>query len=396
VKRRTGRERGRRAIPVAAALALATGCGSLPQVPVRGVFLGHRLETTVDSEIARYFVERYLPGRRGDSALDARIGAICRGHRGVPGRDELGRISDSASPDFAALFLALRLREQEANRELQERFAANVARLRAGLKAGHPDPVAGSGRYRVLLVPGWDYRSNGKVTGSDLARPRKLLDRLGMDNRLVEIDPVGSVERNARDVADAAVRAQDSGKSLIVVGPSSAGPAIHLALARTIPAERRGSIKAWVNLGGVLQGSPLIEYLQAWPRSWLFEAVIRFKGWKKEDVLSMSATRSRARFRTLSLPPDLFIVNYMGVAMSGELSRFSRDKYPVLRKSGPNDGLTLLPDIIAPGSRTLLALGSDHFFAEDPEIDLKTVAMAHTLIQILEERRITGTSPHLP
>ena len=380
-----------RMIMAAIALTAIMGCGSIPRVPVHGTFLGHKLETTVDSDIARYFVEQYMPGRHGNPDLDARIAKVMAGHGGVPDRDELGRISDSTSPDFAALYLAIRLEEAGENRDLQDRFEANVAHLRSRLQSGHADSIPGSASYRILLVPGWDYRANGKVTGSDFAQPRRLLTRVGMDNRLVEIDPVGSVERNAKDVAEAVARAQDSGRSLILVGPSSAGPAIHLALAELIPAEQRASIKAWVNLGGILQGSPLIEYLQVWPRRWLFDGIVWFKGWKKADVMSMSATTSRERFRGLSLPADLFIVNYMGVAMSGELSKYSRDKYPVLRKLGPNDGLTLLTDIIAPGSRTLLALGSDHFFAEDPEIDVKTVAMAHTLIRRLEEKRLAGS-----
>lgn len=41
--------------------------------------------------------------------------------------------------------------------------------------------------------------------------------------------------------------------------------------------------------------------------------------------------------------------------------------------------------------RTLLALGNDHFFAEDPEIDLKTAAMAHTIIRFLEGNRVAGS-----
>lgn len=387
------KKRGLLSLMAAVASGVLIGCGSLPHVPVHGVFLGHKLETTVDSEIARYFVEEYLPGRRGNPELDGRIGRIFDGYQGIPSRDELARISDSTSPDFAALYLALRLEEVDGNRNLQARFEANVSRLRSQLRADGADSIEGSGHYRVLLVPGWDYRSNGKVTGADFAKPRKLLTRLGMDNRLIEINPVGSVEENATDVAAAVSRAQDSGKSLILVGPSSAGPAIHLALAKMIPEQQKASVQAWVNLGGILQGSPLIEYLQVWPRSWLFGGVVWFKGWNKADVMSMSATLSRERFRSLSLPPNLFIVNYMGVAMSGELSKYSRDKYPVLRKLGPNDGLTLLPDIIAPGSRTLLALGSDHFFAEDPEIDLKTVAMAHTIIETLNDHQLHGRNP---
>lgn len=160
-------------ILAAVASVILAGCGSLPRVPVHGTFLGRELKTTVDSEIARYFVESYLPGKRVNPELDARIGRVLKSHRGVPEREELARISDSTSPDFAALYLALRLQEVEANRDLQAQFEANAARIRARLKSGHADSIAGSGRYQVLLVPGWDYRSNGNATGSNLAQPRK-------------------------------------------------------------------------------------------------------------------------------------------------------------------------------------------------------------------------------
>jgi len=65
------------------------------------------------------------------------------------------------------------------------------------------------------------------------------------------------------------------------------------------------------------------------------------------------------------MDPDILVVNYLGVPLSGQLSQHSRDKYPLLRSSGPTDGLTLLADVLAPSSLTIVALGSDHFFAED-------------------------------
>src|SRR6185369_3385552 len=131
------RARIKKAFAGAISLAVIAGCGSIPRIPVHGTFLGHRLETTVDADIARYFVERYLPGQRADSDLDRRIEKVLLGHRGVPDRNELGRISDSTSPDFAALYLALRLHEVPDNRDLQDRFEANVVRLRSRLNAGN-------------------------------------------------------------------------------------------------------------------------------------------------------------------------------------------------------------------------------------------------------------------
>ena len=52
---------------------------------------------------------------------------------------------------------------------------------------------------------------------------------------------------------------------------------------------------------------------------------------------------------------------------------------------GPNDGLSLLPDLIVPNTQTILAPESDHFFAEDPEIDMKTVAFLKTILERLEK-----------
>ena len=147
-----------------------------------------------------------------------------------------------------------------------------------------------------------------------------------------------------------------------------------------------------MNLGGILQGSPLIEYLQEWPQSWILQIVLWYKGWDNESLLSMSAEQSRKRFQRLTLPKHILVFNYLGLSLSGELSRFSQDKYPILRSEGPNDGLTLLTDIIVPGSITIVAPKSDHFFNEDPEINIKTIALAQTIIQYLEtpELGLTG------
>ena len=83
-------------------------------------------------------------------------------------------------------------------------------------------------------------------------------------------------------------------------------------------------------------------------------------------------------------------LTYLGLSLSGQLSKYSKDKYPLLASEGPNDGLTLLTDIIAPNSLTIVAFGSDHFFAEDPRINEKTVALLKVVVAYLE-RNTTGT-----
>jgi hypothetical protein len=100
----------------------------------------------------------------------------------------------------------------------------------------------------------------------------------------------------------------------------------------------------------------------------------------------MTTKRSRARFNLFNVPEHILVVNYIGIPLSGDITKRARDGYLVLRSEGPNDGLTLITDEIAPGSITIAELGLDHYFLY-PEIDLKTVAMTQTIINYLESQK---------
>lgn len=363
------------------------GCSSVPEIPAKGYFLGERIETTVDSQIAKYYLESHSQNSSQRHDLDQRIDEIYRDYGlRLPTRGDLKEISKVMSVDFAALFFAEHLSKGRDNKKIQLEFAENLQAARNDLGDIYFQSDAQSPPYVVLFVPGWNYIEVGHLTGANLANPRAIATRLGIENYLVGINATGSVEENADTIAHEIIRHAEGGRPIILVGPSSAGPAIHLALGNQLGTQHLQRVKAWLNLGGILQGSPLIDYWQPWPRNWLFQFILWYKEWNREHVLSMSAEHSRRRFALLDLPDDLLVVNYLGIPLSGDLSQNSRDKYPMLRKDGPNDGLTLLADVIAPGSVTIVALGSDHFFAEDPEIDLKTVALAKTMMQRLESQ----------
>jgi hypothetical protein len=228
------------------------------------------------------------------------------------------------------------------------------------------------------------------VTGADFAKPRELVSRFGLENHLVELPPTGSVERNATVLASEIARRSRSGKKIILASASSAGPAVQLVLGEMLSEREQESVKAWLNIGGILQGSPLVDYLEA--RPWLFSPIVWLKGWEKEAIRSMSTSRSRSRFARLDMGSGILVVNYLGIPLSGQLSRFSRDNYPILSSDGPNDGLTMLADAIAPNSLTIVALGSDHFFAEDPQIDEKTVALMKLMLAYVESDITSGSS----
>jgi hypothetical protein len=349
-------------------------CSSIPTIPISGQLFGEQVTTTVDSEIARYYFESYLMGgNRKNPEMDSAISAIYnRGGPSIPSRSVLRDISQQYSVDFAALFLADRLLKNECNQALNRYFLDLLNRD----AAVDFDPSS----YLVLFVPGWDYAELGYLTGADFAKPRRLATDFQLENYLIELPPTGGVEENAEIILADISRYSQSGKKIVLVGASSAGPAIHLALSNRVAAKAHNPVKVWLNVGGILQGSPIIDHYQSWHRRWFFNLVLWYEGWDKEAVLSMSTKLCRRRISQLQIDPDILVINYLGIPLSGQVSRYSRENYRLLRPRGPNDGLTLLTDAIAPNSLTIVALGSDHFFAEDPRVDKKTVALIKLLI----------------
>lgn len=363
------------------------GCGaSIPQIPASGMIGGRQIETTVDSESARYYLEHYLAGHRENAAFDMKVDQLHADvNGGIPDRAFLMQLSESFSVDFAALFLADRILADNENKAVEAIYQHELGIVRADIV----NRLAVSGRidstYLTLFVPGWDYAASGSTTGADFAHPRQIISELGIENLLIEIEPTGAIETNAQIVANEVSRHLKRNRSIILVSASSGGPATALALGGLLPRRQAGRVKAWVNIGGILQGSPVSDHYLTWPRSWLARMVLLFKGWDINSIRSMSVKASRARYDRLRFPEDLLIINYIGIPLSGDISKRASSTYPVLRKYGPNDGFTLITDELAPNSVTITDIGRDHFFNEDPEIGLKTVALARTVFTLLQK-----------
>ena len=79
----------------------------------------------------------------------------------------------------------------------------------------------------------------------------------------------------------------------------------------------------------------------------------------------------------------MLVVNYLGIPVTGSISFWGQSGFYSLRKYGPNDGITLLSDMMIPGGVTLADLENDHFMRGKP-LDITTVALAITAIRWLE------------
>jgi hypothetical protein len=360
---------------------LVIGCSpSIPEIPIQGELGGQPINTTVDSDIARYYFENYLQNIKTDSELDTTLDQVhSLPSTTLPDQEALASLSRTYSVDFATLYLMKRILEHESTPHILSTFLETFAMLK---RAGDIDPgifFPEASSYLFLFAPSWLYKTN-PYTGADFAKIRKLLDELGLHTQLIDTEESGAVETNARIIAEELFRLQSLDKQIILISASKSGPEVAQALGELLPAEQTSHIKAWLNIGGVLRGSPVADALLRWPTSWNVRSHFSSKGWDITGLESVTTKRSQQRFQRLTFPAHLLIINYIGIPLSGNINEGGWKGYLKLRKKGPNDGRTLILDAIVPGGIIIPQLGFDHYF-RDPDMEFKVAALLQTLLQ---------------
>lgn len=312
-----------------------------------------------------------------DPAAEAQaLAALERGDTAAL-RETLAALGRAKDLDHAAAFFADAVERLPRNRAFRARFDAALA--------GPLAPPAGQARYLFVFVPGWLYRTNTD-SGADFARPRRVLAVRGYAVQLAEIDENGTVEANGDALAAELERlAGDGHRRLILVSTSKAGPETQLALDRLEHAGKAGHVAAWVNIGGLLNGTPLADHWDTWPRSWLAALGFAFMGHGTESIGSMTTSARRPRFPELRLPAELLVVTYIGAPRAADVTPGAQGDYAIIAPYGPNDGMTLLADALVPQGVTLVERGLDHYFAT-PDIDRRIAALAQALVEALGAR----------
>jgi hypothetical protein len=350
-----------------------SACSIQPRVPVVGSLAGQAVATTVDSEVAKYYLESYARGWRIDSERDAVIDSALGEVRADPtDREAMGRVTRRSSTDLATLYFVARLYEIPANRRAQDAFHDALQRLMS--QASAPRIPEEYRAYLLAFVPGYAYRRD-RWTGADFARPRHVMAAHGFSTVLIETDELGTVEENAAIVAREIMRLGKHHDKVIVVSTSKGGPEVALALGTLAPADNLGHVRAWISVGGLLRGSPYADRWVGWPQSWLARLAFAFAGLRPDAIENLSTAVRRPAFDRVKLPEHVLTLQYVGVPLSGHIGDAVASRYEALRPLGPNDGLTLLADELIPGGIVVTDVGLDHFY-RDAAIDLKALALA--------------------
>lgn len=369
---------------VTCVLIASAGCSVSRAFPAKGELSGNTIAASVDSEIAKYYLEEYLAKRRTMPEFDSIIDQIHRDTaRSFPTREYLEQLTRYYSVDFASLYLAKRILEDPRNKKFHRILQEERAKVEKSLDngTGLRLPAGRIAGYRVLFVPGWNYERTGGQTGGDLAKQRESLSTLGMDQHLIRTNGRGTVEENSAVIAKEILSHSRSGKKIILASISAGGPAVAHAIGARLDAEELQWVKAWINIGGVLRGSLLWD---SWKSSlWRSVLIEVIRPWWDgfEGLESMAPEQSRERFAGLEFPRHILVINYAAMPLSGHVA--PDHSFHDLSRYGPNDGITLVTDSMVREGITVLSLGLDHLL-KNRQTHLETVAMAMAVIRCIE------------
>ena len=126
--------------------------------------------------------------------------------------------------------------------------------------------------------------------------------------------------------------------------------AAEVKLALRDPGPHRDALRAWVNVGGLPNGTPLVDQGYRDPRSWLVAHLLLLSGRAQKGFFYEMFHRTPLLAGPVGVPPDVPTVSVVGFPLSWHLSGTIGRRHAALAPLGPNDGFGLLLDAMVPGA----------------------------------------------
>jgi hypothetical protein len=358
-----------------------SACVSYERVPVSGHLADKPISTTVDSQLAAEYLQELSSGNAASRRFDALIADIQNRFDGLPLTSSVLReLSKRTSPDFATLFFIRKSLSDRANAEFQTRYVREVTRIKTMIGRHRWDELVVNGfhDYKFLFVPGFHYVTD-PGSGAAFTSQREWMRKLGFNVELVLTNEDGTIQENAKLIAQAIRQESKPHAKLILVSTSKGGPETVLALGKMLKPAETVAVKGWISVGGLIRGTLLADWATEWPQSWFVRAIFSEQGIDPRSLPGLTARESGKRFDEIVVPQHILIIEYIAAPLSGDIASDVRTRYRLLRKYGPNDGLTLLGDELLADGITIFEPGLDHFY-RDVEIDVKSLALANIAV----------------
>lgn len=217
-------------------------------------------------------------------------------------------------------------------------------------------PSAG---VQLAIVPGFLYREY-PLSGADGKMLSKAAEKLGWDSQIIEVESTGRLATNASIILDWLAR--HGRRPTVLASISKGGADVVAALQRREAREAFGNVLGWVDVGGLILGSPVVDMVSRNKIKMLgFRALFAYRGWDIRAVLDLRRSGGilAKGFATID---TMRIVHAIGFPQEQDFVRamlrnFSRQ----IGSMGPNDGSILLLDSIAADGVVYPVWGADHY-----------------------------------
>jgi hypothetical protein len=349
-------------------IVLSANCLPRTSIPVDGFLFGRPFKTTVDNGLAKQMLT---------NPTGTMVTKLFSDYKDKPlNTNTLAEIAANNSMDVATLYFLLRAYHDKQNKQAQNLYLTYLDQLS---DLNYNQQLSPLKDFYVAFVPGLDY--NDTTNGGNFARQRRLLNASGIQNELILTDDWGLTDDNAVTVAMRLNELSKYHSKIIVVSASKGGLETAVALGKILKPEETKSIKAWVSVGGILNGSPVADTYLCWPKCWIAEIGLLTVGQKISLVQDLSYKKRAAEFSEFNFPDNIKRVHFVGAPLSTQIHKRIKDNYCSIKKFGPNDGITPLADEVSDKGLIISELGFDHYY-KHPEIDKKTIALALVVAHI--------------
>lgn len=232
----------------------------------------------------------------------------------------------------------------------------------------------------VAYVPGMFYNENPDTRARGAALQR-ISRAMGLASTLVPIDQSAPPVENGRFICSY-LRYSGAAK-IVLASVSKGGSDVKMALAQCGGADYFRKVRAWINIGGLLGGTALVERMESsWAERWKTKLWFFSKGLQYKGLLGIGRQADNPLVQATRIPRHVQVVNIIGLPLARYVTPAARDSYGYLIRFGPNDGLTLAADALPPGTPTFASLKNDHYFQRGMSAERVAAVLGYVIDRI--------------
>jgi hypothetical protein len=265
------------------------------------------------------------------------------------------RVSALFALDDATREVYTRLRAEERNRALID-----------AMESSDVPPLAEVRGLRLVLVPGI-FSEEYPETGADGAELKRVAEQAGMRFDVIPLRGTEGLDAAADVIEEWLLRLPADSRVLLFTLSKGSAEVRHALARRRVTSpeflrvqEAFRRVKAWVSISGSPFGSPQFELVlkRPLPRV-VFSALFWFKRWNLSRLRDVLRYRPSAPF---VLPMHVQFVQIAACPLQVHLrDRRSKRFRKRLAAYGPNDGFSLLRDLVALPGSFYAVWGADHY-----------------------------------